>query len=778
MNVEGFPNHVFVRFAVLAVMSGAAFGLTVAPTPASAQEPAGGQSSADPLPPDAPATVRRDDRGRVSIRAVRVDSITVDGVLDEAVYRATPPIDGFIQQEPREGEPATEPTEAWVLFDNENIYVSARAHDSQPERMVLSELRRDNNTIYQNENFTVVLDTFHDKRNGYYFQVSALGALRDCLFTNEGGGNNCDWNAVYDARVQRNDQGYTVEIVIPFKSLRYNAGPKQVWGINLRRVVQWKNEHAMVNRMPVSYGAWAVHHVSMAATLYGLEVPAVSANLELKPYAISDLRTDRTATPAFSNDLGADVGFDLKYGLSRSLTADFTYNTDFAQVEDDQQQVNLTRFGLYYPEKREFFLEGSNIFDFGASRGAGGGAGGGGGGGGGGSSLAPVFFFSRRIGLTGGQPVPIRAGGRLTGRAGKYTLGLLNIETGRSDQVSAEPTNFSVVRVRRDILRRSSIGFIGTNRSLSSAGTGSNQAFGVDASLFFYENVSIQATYAKTSTRGGAADDVSYLGGLSYDGDRYGFSYEHLVVGKDFNPDIGFMSRSSFQRHNASARFSPRPKRWKAIRKFSYQGSLDYIEDRAGHLETRGVDTSFQAEFQNSDRIQVNYANDHEYLPAPFAIAKNVTLPVGGYGWQGASASYSLGNQRRVAGSVRASYGSFYTGTKATLSYGGRVKLTNQFLVEPSISLNFVDLREGSFTSNVVGGRTTYMFSPRAFLSGLLQFNSASHIVATNVRFRWEYRPSSEFFVVYSEGRDTDVTGSPMTQNRGLVVKITKLFRY
>jgi hypothetical protein len=344
--------------------------------------------------------------------------------------------------------------------------------------------------------------------------------------------------------------------------------------------------------------------------------------------------------------------------------------------------------------------------------------------------------------------------------------------------VAAEPTNFSVIRVRRDILRRSTIGFIGTNRSLSSAGTGSSQAFGVDASLFFYQNVTVQANYAKTSTPEGPADDVSYLGGLTYDADRYGFSYEHLVVGKDFNPAIGFMSRSNFQRHNASARFSPRPKRWKTIRKFSYQGSLDYIEDRAGHLETRGVDTSFQTEFQNSDRMQVSYANDYEYLPAPFRIASNVTLPVGGYAWQSMSASYSLGNQRRVAGTTRVNYGSFYTGTKAALSYSGRVKLTNQFLVEPSISLNFVDLREGSFNSHVLSGRTTYMFTPRAFLSGLLQFNSGSHVFATNVRFRWEYRPSSEFFVVYSEGRDTNVLGFPLMQNRGFVVKLTKLFRY
>jgi hypothetical protein len=472
------------------------------------------------------------------------------------------------------------------------------------------------------------------------------------------------------------------------------------------------------------------------------------------------VRTDRTAKPAISNDPGAGAGFDVKYGLTRGLTADFTYNTDFAQVEDDQQQVNLTRFSLYYPEKREFFLEGSNIFDFGPG------------------GLVPKLFFSRRIGLAGGQPVPIVAGGRVTGRAGKYTLGLLNIESGRSDNVSAEPTNFSVVRVRRDILRRSTIGFLATNRSLDSAGTDSNQAFGADANLFFFKNVSIQANVAKTASARAAADDVSYFGDVAYAADRYGFEYQRLVVGKDFNPDVGFMSRSNFQRHYANARFSPRSKRWKTIRKFSYQGGLDYIQDRVGHLETRGYDASAQVEFQSSDKIQVSYANDYEYLPGPFAIARNVTLPVGGYGWQSMTASYTRGNQRRVSGTTSVTRGSFYTGTKTAFSYTGRVKMTNQALVEPTITLNYVDLREGSFSSNVLSARATFMFSPRAYVSALLQGNSSSHVFSTNVRFRWEYKPNSEFFVVYSEGRDTTSSGFPLIQNRGFVVKLTKLFRY
>jgi hypothetical protein len=761
MNIHGIPASASVSFALWIALASGSFAQTPA---GQGPDPASAAAAEEPLPPEPPDTVRRDESGRVSIRAVRVERITVDGVLDEEAYETTPPIGDFIQQEPREGDPASEPTEAWIFFDDRNIYVSARCYDSHPERMVLTEMRRDNGTIYNNENFTVALDTFRDKRNGYYFQVSALGALRDGLITDEGN-PNYDWNAVYDARVKRNSQGYTVEMVIPFKSIRYKAGPNQIWGINLRRVVRWRFEDDFVTRMPKSYGSSAIYMFSSAATLYGLEVPAVSPNLELKPYAISDLRTDLNAKPAFTNDAGADAGFDLKYGLTRSLIADFTYNTDFAQVEDDQQQVNLTRFTLYYPEKREFFLEGQGIFNFAGISG--------------GSSVTPVLFFSRRIGLSGGQPIPIIAGGRVTGRAGKYTLGLLNIETGRSDQVSVEPTNFSVVRVRRDILRRSAIGVMATNRSLTSDGTGSNQAFGVDANLAFYENITLRAYYAQTQTPGRPHDDLSYYGNVAYAADRYGVSYQHLVVGENFYPDVGFMRRNAFQRNYASVRFSPRPTRWKSIRKFYYQASLDNITDRSGKLETRGADATFQVELQNSDRFQFASYNDYEYLPAPFAIASNVTLPVGSYTWHTLAASYSPGVQHRVAGTVEVARGSFYTGNKTAISYSsGRIKLTNQFLVEPTISLNLVDLPEGSFNSNVISARTTYTFTPRSFVSALLQYNSASQLFTTNARFRWEYQPNSEFFIVYSDGRDTSGSGFPEMQNRSFVVKVTKLFRY
>ena len=743
--------------------------------PAASGDPViGGITIDGPPPPIAPEVVARDARGRVTVRAIRLEEpLRLDGRLDEAVYSTERAIDGFIQQEPREGEPVSEKTEAWILFDAENIYVSVRCWDSQPDRMVLNEMRRDSPNIFQNESMTVVLDTFYDRRNAFYFQTNPLGAIRDGLVTDERNNNN-DWNTVWDTRSARFDQGWTVEMMFPFKSLRYREGPVQVWGINIRRGVRWKNEQQFLTPIPASYGFRGVYKFSSAATLVGLETPAQSRNFELKPYAISELKTDRAADPALSNDLGGDLGLDAKYGITKSLTADFTVNTDFAQVEQDEQQVNLTRFSLFFPEKRDFFLEGQGVFSFG---GASSGGRGGGEGFAGVPSLTPILFFSRRIGLEGGVPVPIQAGGRLTGRAGAYTLGLLNIQTDDLESAGVGSTNFSVVRMRRDVLRRSAIGLIATNRSPATGG-GTNQAFGLDAQLAFFENLAVSGYYAMTASDGSTTDADSYRGYVEYAGDRYGAGYEHLFVGDQFNPQIGFLRRPDFRRNFGHLRFSPRPERAEVIRKYHYEVSLDHITDSQGLLETREAIGSFRMEFQNSDNWTVEYLNHYEFLEDPFEIASDVTLPVGGYDFQEARTSYQLGQQRKVAGTVSLGRGSFYSGTRTDAEYSGRVDLGMHLSIEPRISFNWIDLAEGAFTTTLVSARTNVMVSPRMFTGALLQYNSSNDSLSANIRFRWEYQPGSDIFVVYTEGRDTRLGGFPALENRGFVVKFTRLFRF
>ena len=385
-------------------------------------------------------------------------------------------------------------------------------------------MRRDTAQLRQNDTFAVILDTFYDRRNGVAFYTNPLGALADFALTNEGNPNS-DWNPVWDVRTGRFDGGWTVEMQIPFKSLRYRPGPSPLWGFQLRRVVRRKNEGSYITPLPISAARGGaiggIFRVSDAATLVGLEVPRGSRNFEVKPYGIGGVTTDVNALPAKDNDGDGDFGLDVKYGITQNLTADFTYNTDFAQVEVDEQQVNLTRFSLFFPEKREFFLEGRGIFDF-ARGGVGGGGGGRGGGGGGffGGGNAPTLFYSRRIGLQSGQIVPILGGGRVTGKVGPFDVGALSIQSDAEEISGAAQTNFTVVRVKRDILRRSSIGALFTNRSVSTVGDGSNQAYGVDGTFAFYDNISVIGYFAKTQTPGVSGQDTSYQGRFDYAGDR------------------------------------------------------------------------------------------------------------------------------------------------------------------------------------------------------------------------------------------------------------------
>ncbi len=381
---------------------------------------------------------------------------------------------------------------------------------------------------------------------------------------------------MWEAKTARFAKGWTLEIQVPFKSLRYRGGGPQVWGINARRIVRSKNEFTHITAIPASYGTQGILKVSSAATLVGLETPESSRNLEIKPYLRGDVTTDLEADPPYSNDAGGDAGFDVKYGITRGVTFDFTYNTDFAQVEVDEQQVNLTRFNLFYPEKREFFLEGQGIFNFGIEGGRG--------------SLppdnAPVVFFSRRVGLEGSSAVPIIAGGRLSGRIGDYSLGLLQIRTDEFAPAEVAATDFSVLRLKRDVFERSNVGVIFTQRSPQLEGAGKNLVYGLDTDLNLAQDLRVNAFWARSDTEGLRERDQAYRARFNYASDRYGAQLERMVVEERFNPEIGFLSRENFERSFAQLRFSPRPGVF-GIRKVGFTGSFDYITDTAGTLETR-----------------------------------------------------------------------------------------------------------------------------------------------------------------------------------------------
>ena len=729
-----------------------------------------------PAQPSATDVVTRDADGMVTIRAIELtETLDVNGQLDEDIYRRVPPISDFIQQLPDEGALATEKTETWIMFDDTAIYVAARCFDaSPPDQWVANEMRRDAMQLRQNDSFSVLFDTFYDRRNGVAFLVNPIGGFADFAVTNEGIVNS-DWNPVWDVRTSRFDGGWTVEMEIPFKSLRYRAGTNPVWGVQLRRIIRRRTEASYLTALPISAargnsviaGLW---RVSQGATLVGLKLPENSLNLEIKPYGIGGVTSALNKVPPQRNVGDIQLGIDAKYGITQNLTADFTYNTDFAQVEVDEQQINLTRFSLFFPEKREFFLEGRDNFEFAQ-------------GGAGGRTNAPRLFFSRRIGLQAGQVIPILAGGRLTGKIGSFDIGALNIQTNEEIDSGAASTNFTVFRIKRDILRRSSIGGLFTNRSVSLHGNGSNQVYGVDGRFAFYDNVNVLGYLARTQTPGRTGRDMSHLTNFAYTGDRYGLDLSHLVVEDNFIPEVGFVRRDNIRHNSAAARFSPRTRSIELIRRIIVQGQFDYIQNaETGILETKQTTLDFQTQFENSDRLSIALEQNYEYLASPFSIAPAVTIPVGGYNFSWLATSYSFGQQRPLSGSVTFATGTYWGGDGTSLSVTrGRFEVTPQFSVEPSTEINWINLPEGEFVAVLSRSRFSYSFNPRMFLSGLLQYNSSSNTLSTNFRLRWEYSPGSELFVVYTEDRDSNPLmpdRNTELRNRGFVVKINRLLQF
>jgi hypothetical protein len=554
--------------------------------------------------------------------------------------------------------------------------------------------------------------------------------------------------------------------------MRYRPGTSQVWGVQFRRAIRRRNEWDFLTPLPPTEGSAAWQRLSMAATLVGLEVPPGSRNVEIKPYGISKMSTDRVATPATSNNVDADAGLDLKYGVTQNLTLDFTYNTDFAQVEVDEQQINLTRFNLFFPEKREFFLEGRGLFEFGRP-GRVGAVGGG---------NAPELFFSRQIGLNRGRIVPIIGGGRLTGKVGRLSIGALNIQTD-DEQSSATPqTNFTVFRVKQDVLRRSSVGAMFTGRSQSTRAPGSsNEAYGIDGTFSFYENVNLTGYYARTATDGLSGNHESYFSRFDYNADRYGLQVDHLLVGDAFNPEVGFVRRDDMRRTAVSGRFSPRLRGNPLVRRLAWDGNVEHIENLAGQLETRQQALGFDTEFQNSDRISLDATRAYEFLARPFLVGEGVSIPPGGYSFNSIRTSLALGQQHTISGTLSVGVGEFYDGTQTSVGFSqGRVSVTEQLAVEPSVTINWIDLPYGAFTTELYRARVTYAFSPRMFLSGLLQYNSSSDAVGTNLRLRWEYSPGSELFVVYTEDQGTATGGRELASllNRAIAIKFNRLFRF
>ncbi len=750
-----------------------AIGLTAGAGAAAGQAPApavpagidgAGRHIFGPPPPASPAVQTRDEATTLTtVRAFPAPADFVfDGKLNEAHYRETVPITGFYQVLPDNGKASTEKTEVWVTFDQKNVYVSARLWVKDPKTLIANELRRDK--ARQNDDFAVAFDTFYDRQTGFLFYTTPIGALGDCQVGEAPGATNCDYNGVWDVRTGRFDGGWTAEFKIPFKTIRYQPGKDQVWGVNFRRTIRHRNETTFLTRMPVAFGGGAISRVSYAGTVVGIEAPEGSRNFDVKPYGISRLTSDNTVNPRLSNDATADFGVDVKYGLTQNLNADLTYNTDFAQVEADDQQVNLTRFNQAFPEKRDFFLEGSGIFS--AS--------------GGGSPL----FFSRQVGLSPlGRDIPIVAGARVTGKVGRNLIGALNITSKKDDLTRSPQTNFTVLRVKRDILKRSTIGAMYTGRSQSALRPGqSSHAYGVDTGLNLFDNLTVDGFYALADTPAFATTKKSYGGGVGMNPDNWGLSVRHLFIDDDFTPEVGFVRRDNMRQTTATARVSRRPKS-KTIRRLSLTGQFDYIfNDTADLRETSDDTATFNMEMHSSDVLNVELNHGYDVLLRPFRIAPTVTVPVGSYDTKTLRTSYTLGPQKRYNFVASYEYGGLYGGDQHVFGINtARLAITPKLAVEPAITFNWIDLPYGSFTTKLIRTRTTYTFTPRIFASAFVQYNSTNSTFSTNLRLRWEYEPGSEFFVVFTQDQNMNPLSPNLSSemlNKAFVFKFNKLFRF
>jgi hypothetical protein len=714
-----------------------------------------------PPAPIPPAVITRDAAThRATIRAVRVMTpLQIDGRLDDEVYSRVEPISDFVQMEPHVGDLSTEKTDLWILFDDQYVYVTFRCWESHPERMVVNEMRRDNYRLWLGENVAFMFDTFHDRRNGVEFGVTPAGGRYEGQFTNERLYNG-DWNPVWKVAVSRFANGWIAESAIPFISLRFRPGRDQTWGFQARRINAWKNELSFLTALPPELGMGrGIFSASLAPTLVGIEAPMHrSAHVEVKPYVTSDVATDRDATPSIINQASAHAGLDAKIGVNDHLSADATVRPDFAQVEADEERINLTRFNLFFPEKREFFLENAGIFTLGGQN----------------SGDVPTLFYSRRIGLSQGQAEPIDAGGRLTGRLGDFTMGALDMQLPANSIAPA--TNFGVFRLKRDLLGRSSIGVIATSRSAGETNSGRNSTYGVDGTFALSPSVTVNTYWAATDTQSSPNHDISYRGQFDYIGDRYGVRLERLVVGSQFDPGLGFVPRPDMRKSAGTFRFSPRGQKGSRVRKYYLDALATYVSNNAGQAETRDVLGEFVVDFQNSDRLTLQHEYDAEFLPTPFPISTGITLPVARYLLETTRAGYSWGPQRRFAGSILLEDGHFYSGHRTAVSVGAaRTNVGAQLSIKPTYSINRVRLYEGDFTTTLAGSRLTYTVTPQLFVSALVQFNSATSTVSTNARLRWEYLPGSELFIVYNDERNTLL--APTLRNRALIVKVNRLFR-
>ena len=711
--------------------------------------------------------------------------IKIDGVLDEPVWQSVEPIRQLYQIQPDQGEPATELSEVRILYDNKKLYFGFIFFDSEMDKVVANDMRRDSSGLRSNDYGFLLLDTYNDRRNAVFFRFTPVGGMEDTAVSNSGGSLNTSWDIVWECRCRINEDNWTAEIAIPFSQLRFESSDVMNWGINFGREIARKREIAAWNEAPKTYGGLAKYRTAYFGTLEGLEGISPSRHLELLPYLLPGA-SYTSGTEGSEGGLDLDIkygeiqihrgnafaflkgGLDLKYGVTPNLTADLTFNTDFAQVEADQEQVNLTRFSLFFPEQRPFFLEGASIFDVGIPRP---------------SFRRPppvLLFYSRQIGLAEGRAIPILSGGKMTGKIGPYGIGILNVLTNKfeDDEMDApeedmfrEPrTNYSVIRVNRDILKESTVGGIFINKQDADA---YNRTAGLDFSYRPTREINVDGLWARTFEADVSGNSNAFFIGGDWRTNLFRLDASYTDIGEDFNPGVGFVQRTEerpdIRRFRGGGSYTPWPGVF-GIREIQIGPEIDIVLSHENELETQEITFDTQFEFETGDDIGFEVKNTTEHLDIGFNL-QGQEIPAGDYNFTSFQFSTRTSSARMIGARMQLEFGEFYSGTRRGFSIDATARPNAKLSIEPFIEFNRITLperklddrttlAETEFDANAFGGRISYSFSTTLFTKLFVQWSTDTDVLSANFLVNYIYRPGSDIYLVFNQNYDTDDSGA------------------
>jgi hypothetical protein len=667
-----------------------------------------------------------------TLHALRIESpIKLDGVLDEEAWAKAMHVSNFTQRELVENAPATERTEVAVVYNAREMVIGVWCFDSRPDQIVATKMKWDFDTG-TDDNFEIIIDTYGDRRNAYFFAVNPNASQADSLIVDNGRKTNSDWNGVWYAAATRTDEGWFAEVKIPFSTLKFSAAAEQTWGINFERNIRHKREQ-------VRWQGWSrdssIQQVSRAGTLEGLRDLARMRIFEFRPYAVAGVEKDRetAAVKKF------EAGLDLSYLVNPTVKLDFTINPDFAQVESDQMIVNLTRFSISYPEKRQFFLESQNFFDFSLGR------------------ARP--FYSRQIGITQGQETPILGGARFLGKMGGTTIGAMVLQTGRTD--IANPTNFSLVRVKQDLGEESSVGMlaIGSVQSGHFNGTGGIDALFSTSRLFGDKNFQLGGAFAATYTSGVAdASGSAHRLFVSFPNDLIDFTGSWERAGMGFNPEVGFLSRRSYQLFETECHISPRPKFLPWVKQMEFKPlELSYYIDDVTH-EMQSVYMEFRPlglSLKSGDSLEFNIQRNAENLIEDFEIRDGFLIPAGRYWTTRGELQVETFDGRPVVGEFAVNWGTFYDGSSTEWEAGLGWKPSRHFSTSLGYQRTDIRLPAGAFAIDEVLGRLNFSVTPKLYGSVFGQWNNDDDEVLFNFRLTWIPKPGAVLYFVFNQFGDT-----------------------